>query len=590
MSKDIREQVSECVRRALCQALGRRDDLTLDPHVTTSQFADFQVNSMLSEARKAGQPPRELAKQVADILEVGGTSLIAAANVSGPGYLNLTISNQAILRRVQDRLLDERLGVPVCSKHKTVVIDYSQPNIAKEMHVGHLRSTIIGDSLARTFDFLGYSVLRQNHIGDWGTQFGMLIQYLLESGRGDTGQPQELQQLNSLYRESRTHFDENAAFAERARRRVVLLQGGDQQTIGLWKKIVSTSQSYFQEVYRLLDVLLTDDDIKGESFYNDALRDIANELERLGVAQMSDGALCFFLADDDAPATDAPLIIRKADGGFGYAATDLAALRYRVACLGASRVLYVVDSRQSLHFQLVFAAAERAGWIDGGRAVHVAFGSVLDPSGKPFKTREGKTVKLIDLLHSAVARATEIIATKNPGLSLDEVEGRARVVGIGAVKYADLSTNRRSDYVFDLERMLSMNGNTGVYLQYAYARVCSILRRTTTEPRIRDELARCVSGEYSVFDDAWNKSERELGLALDCMSSVLREVERHYEPHRLCHYLYAISTTFSRFYDACPVVSSRGEALSRRVALCKLTARTLELGLRLLGIRAPEEM
>ncbi|MET8162466.1 arginine--tRNA ligase [Sphaerisporangium sp. NPDC005289] len=556
-----------------------------DPHVRRSDRADLQANGLLAVAKKLRSQPREVAEKVVASLE--GADLIASCEVSGPGFLNLSLTDSALLRQVEARLADDRLGLPR-SLDGTTVIDYSQPNIAKEMHVGHLRSTIIGDSIARILGFLGEDVVRQNHLGDWGTQFGMLIQYLTESGgewrQGKSSAASSLSWLNRLYKDSRVKFDSDEEFAERARIRVVALQAGDAETLRSWREIVTESKLYFNEVYDKLGVLLTDEDAVGESFYNPFLAEVANELEKSGVAVISDGALCVFFDDIMGQNGEPlPLIIRKRDGGFGYAATDLAAIRHRVGTLAAHRILYVVDARQALHFRMVFETAKRIGWLNGEvDAVHLAFGTVLGKDGKPFKTRSGETVRLISLLDEAVDRARLVVQEKSRDLAAGGRETIAAVVGIGAVKYADLATSRAKDYVFDVDRMVSLNGNTGVYLQYAHARTRSILRKAGP-----DLTARARVHQGVVLEPA----ERALMLKLDDLDLTLKEVAHAYEPHRLCAYLFELSQTFTSFFDACPVVKAPGpEIRDNRLMLCRLTGDTLRIGLDLLGLAAPDRL
>jgi arginyl-tRNA synthetase len=430
-------------------------------------------------------------------------------------------------------------------------------------------------------------VIRQNHLGDWGTQFGMLIEYLFEHPElrtvpaGESG-PAAIARLTSLYRQARTAFDADPGFVDRARRRVVDLQSGDPGTLAAWRDLVDESKVYFNDVYRRLGVLLTDGDAVGESFYNPMLREIADDMEQRGIAVRSDGALCVFFDGIRGPdGKPTPLIVRKRDDGFGYAATDLAAIRHRVSTLGATRILYVVDSRQALHFRMVYETARRAGYLPTGvQAVHVSFGSVLGPDGRPFKTREGENVPLTSLLDEAVDRARATMLDRDPGLDPAGLDRRARQVGIGAVKYADLSTGRTRDYDFDLDRMVSLQGNTGVYLQYAHARIRSILRKLPARP------------VPSAVDDAvpLQPAERALALHLDELSAAVDAVAETLEPHRLAGYLYALAQAFTDFYDACPVLRAPEPVRGNRIALCRLTGDTLRLGLELLGIATPDQL
>ncbi|WP_432050645.1 arginine--tRNA ligase [Verrucosispora sp. NA02020] len=547
------------------------------PLVRRSERADFQVDGALAAARTLRRNPRDVAAEIVAGLPVGG--LVATAEVAGPGFVNLGLTDAALLSQVAGRLADPRLGVGTPEAGVTTVVDYSQPNIAKEMHVGHLRSTIIGDALVRILEHLGGTVVRRNHVGDWGTQFGMLIQYRSEHPAPVT-EDTSLRGLALLYRRARAAFDADPAFAERSRRRVVALQGGDPETTRAWQQIVAESTRYFTEVYDLLGVRLTAADAVGESAYNAALPGVAADLAAQRVAVTSDGALCVFFDDVRGPDGEpTPLIVRKRDGGFGYAATDLAALRQRVTELRADRLLYVVDARQALHFRMFFDTARRAGWLPSDvPAAHVAFGTVLGPDGRPFKTRAGDTVRLVDLLTEAVDRAREVVAAKNPDLTDAARDERARQVGIGAVKYADLATSRTRDYTYDPDRMLALTGNTGVYLQYAHARVRSILARAdgadeTVDPGV-----------------ALDPAERALILDLDAFADVLDEVVAGYEPHRLCGHLHRLAQSFTTFYERCPVLRAESPYRGNRLALCRLTGDTLRTGLGLLGIDAPERL
>ncbi|HCA85551.1 MAG TPA: arginine--tRNA ligase [Streptomyces sp.] len=570
-----------------------------DPLLRRSDRADFQANGMLALAKKLKGDPRSLAAKVVERIPTAATDsdpdpAIAAIEVSGPGFLNITVSDSAITSTLAARGADDRLGVPYAEQPGTTVIDYSQPNVAKEMHVGHLRSTVIGDAIVQILEHRGETVIRRHHIGDWGTQFGMLIQYLIEhpheldhasdaeraAGEGEAA----MARLNRLYKASRTMFDSDEEFKDRARRRVVDLQAGDEQTRALWHKIVDESKIYFQGVYEQLDVLVRDEDVVGESAYNDDLHQVCQDLEESGVAVRSDGALCVFFDDVKGPeGNPVPLIVRKSNGGFGYAATDLAAIRDRVGTLKADTLLYVVDARQALHFKMVFETARRAGWLPDGVAKQLAFGTVLGKDGKPFKTREGETVRLVDLLDEAVDRAAVVVREKSEGLGLGEQEilERANQVGIGAVKYADLSTSMARDYIFDLDRMVSLNGDTSVYLQYAYARIQSILRRAGdgVRPLAHPELPLAPA-------------ERALGLHLDAFGEVLAEVAASYEPHKLAAYLYQLASFYTTFYDQCQVLKAEGgpAQVENRLFLCALTARTLHQGMGLLGIRTPERL
>ncbi|MCO1618813.1 arginine--tRNA ligase [Micromonospora sp. CPM1] len=550
----------------------------VDPAVRRSQHADFQSDAALGLARRLGRPPREIAAEVRDRAALG--DLCAAVEVSGPGFLNLTVAGHALGGLVSVMAADPRLGVPPVAEPETVVVDYSGPNVAKEMHVGHLRSTVIGDAAARTLEWLGHRVLRANHLGDWGTPFGMLIEHLLDLGEAGAAQELSMGDLDGFYKAARAKFDDDEAFRERSRQRVVALQGGDPATLRLWRLLVTQSESYFLTVYDLLDVTLTGDDFRGESSYHDQLAPTVEELDRLGLLRRSDGADCVFppgsVGRDGEPL---PLIVRKSDGGYGYPATDLAALRHRTGALGATRLLYVVGLPQRRHFEMVFAVAAQAGWLAAPvRAEHVGFGSILGPDGRMLRSRAGGSVKLAGLLTEAVQRATALARERNPELGEAEAAEVGRAVGVGAIKYADLSGDRQKDYVLDWERMLSLDGNTAPYLQYAYSRVRSILRRAGAAAR--------PDAEVSLAEPA----ERALAMELVGFAAVVDEVAGSLEFHRLTAYLHRLAVAFSAFYERCPVLRSEGPIRESRLMLCELTGRVLRQGLDLLGIRTPERL
>jgi arginyl-tRNA synthetase len=576
------QQIAVSVRGAIARVYPELADA--DPVVRSSEHTDFQANAALALAKSLGTNPRQLAGSIA--AELGGAGAIAAVEVAGPGFLNVTVADRAVWQQIADRLDAPQLGVPSSEDGRRTVIDYSSPNVAKEMHVGHLRTTVIGDAIARVLGFLGGDVIRQNHLGDWGTQFGMLIQYLDEhpeaNWRAAEVQPGEsaVSALDALYRAARKEFDADEAFADRARGRVVALQGGDAETVARWHEIVDESAIAFRDIYARLGVLLQPEDSVGESFYNPMLADTVDELTRDGIAVESAGAVVIFSRTAKGPDGEPiPLILRKRDGGYGYDSTDLATIRYRIRDLKADRLLYVTDARQALHFQLVFEVAARAGWLPAGVvAEHVPYGTVLGPDGRPFKTRSGGTVRLAGLLDSAVAGARAVVAEKNPELPAEELDRIALAAGIGAVKYADLSTSRVKDYSFDLDRMVALSGNTSVYLQYAHARIQSILRRAGDVAYRVDTAAELAP------------AERALALHLDNFGGVLLEVATTLEPHRLCGYLYGLARAYTSFYDACPVLRAPEPQRSNRLALCRLTADTLRQGLGLLGIAAPERM
>ncbi|MCX4737529.1 arginine--tRNA ligase [Streptomyces antibioticus] len=583
LSHSVEQRLASALSATLPEAAGA------DPLLRRSDRADFQANGILALAKKAKANPRELATQV--VAQVVTGDVIGEIEVSGPGFLNVTVTDKAITENLAARYADTaRLGVPHAAHPGTTVVDYAQPNVAKEMHVGHLRSAVIGDAVVQLLEFTGESVVRRHHIGDWGTQFGMLIQYLDEhpheldhkDADGVSGE-EAMSNLDRLYKAARKLFDADEEFKTRARRRVVDLQAGEPQTLAIWQKFVDESKIYFFSVFDKLDMEISDPDIVGESGYNDMLHETCRLLEESGVAVRSDGALCVFFDDIKGPdGNPVPLIVQKSDGGFGYAATDLSAIRDRVFNLKADTLLYVVDARQSLHFRMVFETARRAGWLnDDVTARQLAFGTVLGKDGKPFKTREGETVKLVDLLDEAVERATAVVAEKREkvGLTDEEVVENGRFVGVGAVKYADLSTSAVRDYKFDLDQMVSLNGDTSVYLQYAYARIQSILRKSEdARPVAHPELALAPA-------------ERALGLHLDQFAETVLEAAAAYEPHKLAAYLYQLASLLTTFYDQCPVLKAETPELrENRLFLIDLTARTLHRGMALLGIRTPEKL
>lgn len=547
------------------------------------RFGDFQANLAMPLAKRLGKPPRDVANAVVAALDWQDLCE-EVPGIAGPGFINLKLRSDYLDRLAAGLAADDRLAVEKTADPQTVVLDYSGPNVAKEMHVGHLRSSVIGDALARTLDFLGHRVIRQNHLGDWGTQFGMLIQYLVEkydryleaaqSGKLNA----QIGDLNIFYRNAKARFDEDSDFADRSRQRVVSLQAGDEETLAIWRFLVIESARHFNAVYRRLGVTLTDADVRPESFYNDQLAAVVAELKEKKIALESEGATCVFVEG-----FDAPLVIQKSGGGYGYATTDLAAIRFRTATLGARRIAYVVDARQRDHFAMVFDTAKRAGWLDHATAEHVQFGTILGEDGKPFKTRSGETVKLVDLLDEAQQRAAKIVTEKNPDLAEGDREHVARVVGIGAVKYADLSSDRVKDYVFSWDRMLAMEGNTAPYLQYAYARIRSIFRKGVAP----ESPGTAVPGFFHIDHPA----ERTLVLTLVQFGGVIRSVAGRLEPHHLCNYLYTLAAAFSGFYENCPVLKADTDAQRRsRLALCDLTARTLKQGLGLLGIEVLDRM
>ncbi|MEV4753604.1 arginine--tRNA ligase [Micromonospora sp. NPDC049559] len=570
--------LEELLADRLAQAFSTVAGEPVAPAVRRSQHADFQSDAALALARRLGRPPRDIAAEVLRAAEL--TDLCSAAEVSGPGFVNLTLAEPALGRLLTRMAADERLGVAPSAAPETVVVDYSAPNVAKEMHVGHLRSTVLGDATVRLLQWLGHRVIKANHLGDWGTPFGMLIEHLVDLGEAEAAHELSVGDLDSFYKAARAKFDADDAFKQRARLRVVALQGGDETTLRLWRLLVTESERYFLTVYDRLDVMLDAGDFYGESYYNDQLAPVTDELDRLGLLRPSGGAACVFpegyTGRDGQPL---PLIVRKSDGGFGYAATDLAAIRHRTRDLGATRLLYFVGLPQRQHFEMVYAVARQAGWLrPPARAEHVGFGSILGADGRMLRSRTGDSIKLVELLDEAVARAAELARRKNPDLDEQEVTAVARAAGIGAIKYADLATDRNRDYVFDWQRMLALDGNTAPYLQYAHARIRSIFRRAGVGV---PEGAPVIVGE---------PAERALAIALLDFGAVVRTVEATLEFHRLAGYLHTVAATFSGFYENCPVLRADGPVRQSRLVLCDLTARVLRQGLHLLGIASPDRM
>jgi arginyl-tRNA synthetase len=577
MSVDLLPALRRRVGDAIRDAYGD-EAAAVDPAIHRSAHADYQADAALALARMQKRSPRDVATTLARHLPPD--DVIAEAVVSGPGFLNLTLRAGHVAAELGRMLADVRLGVSPASPLETVVVDYSAPNVAKEMHVGHLRSTIIGDAIVRLLEFQGHRVIRQNHVGDWGTPFGMLIEHLLDERAA--GRDSTVRELVGFYQAARARFEADPAFAERTRRRVVLLQGGDQETLALWRRLIDLSVEHFSTLYEQLGVTLRPEDVAGESRYNADLPAVVADLERAGLARPSAGAICVFLPGftgrDGEPV---PLMIRKQDGGYTYATTDLAALRYRVQTLGARRVIYVVGQEQSQHLAMVFQTARLAGWVDEGvRLEHVAFGAILGRDRKRLKTRAGNSIRLSELLDEAVERAARVVEEKSPDLDPDTRARIAAAVGIGAVKYGDLASDRVKDYVFDWDRMLALDGNTAPYLMYAHTRIRSILRKGATSE------AEAASGAIRIE----NAAERALAFELLEFPSAVERTAETLQPHRVCGSLYAIATAFMTFYERCPVLRAQEPARVSRLALSALTARVLVRGLDLLGIEAPEQL
>lgn len=577
--ENFKQQLSRLLGRALREASGIAD---CNPNVieaTRPEFGDYQANGVMAAAGRCGRKPRELAAAaIAGILDEGG--IVASAEVAGPGFINIRLSERALLARGNDVLREPQSLIPAAGEPRKIVVDHSSPNLAKEMHVGHLRGTVIGDCLSRVLERLGHEVIRQNHVGDWGTQFGMLIAHLRELGQDSSALQAELSDLETFYRAAKDKFDADPAFADKARLSVVKLQSGDPEYLKAWQSFIDESLRHCQEIYQRLDVGLTLADLDAESRYNDDLDEIIHELEEKGLLRESDGARCVFLPEfkgkDGEPL---PVIVQKSDGGYLYSTTDLAAVRMRSFDFKADRSLYVVDARQSLHFKQVFAVARAADMASGNISLeHIAYGTVMGKDNKPYKTRSGDSVKLADLLDEAVARAFKLVSTKNPDLAEDERQLIAETIGIASVKYADLSKNRMSDYVFDWTTMLSFEGNTAPYLLYACTRIKSLLRKRKDDSGGK-ELTELTQPE-----------ERALLLKALQLPEIVEVVAGECHPNLLCNYLYELSGAFMRFYEACPILKAEPNIRNTRLALASLTEQTLEQGLDLLGIKTLERM
>ena len=537
-----------------------------------AEFGDYQANGVMAAAKRAGLNPRDVAADVIARLssDADFSAMVSAMDVAGPGFINITLAASFVAPSLATT-------IDACSTPQTVVVDYSAPNLAKEMHVGHLRTTIIGDSVVRVLEALGHHVIRQNHVGDWGTQFGMLLTYLEDSGNASD----KLADLENFYRASKQRFDEDEDFRERSRRAVVALQSGDAAALQQWQRFIDISMSHCQDIYDRLGITLSADHIMGESAYNDDLAGVIDALDGAGLLQQSEGADCVFLDQFKNKQGDIqPVIVRKSDGGYLYATTDLAAISHRAKRLQADRVLYFVDARQSLHFKQIFAVARAAGFApEALQLEHLPFGTMLGQDGKPFKTRQGGIIKLADLLDEAERRAAALVREKNPDIEPEQLAHLAKVIGLGAVKYSDLSKNRTSDYVFDWDQMLSFDGNTAPYLQYAYSRIQSVLRKAGVDPA---QLPREAIAE--------EEPERRLAVYIAAFNDVLQQVADEGYPHYLCAYLYELATRFTTFYEQCPILNSDDAQRIRRLVLANSTGIALQKGLDLLGIDVVDQM
>jgi arginyl-tRNA synthetase len=575
---DIERQLNDLLVAGARNALGNQAE-GFDPAVRPSKHAHFQANGVLGLAKQLGTQPRELAQQIVDAIQ-DDRGTLASIEIAGPGFINLTLSSAFLSSLATDLARTANLGLYAKQNKRRYVLDYSGPNIAKSMHVGHLRTTVIGDCIARMLEATGQAVIRQNHLGDWGTQFGMLIEHMVDSDDPEETAKSAVDDLDGFYRAARQRFESDGEFADRSRARVVKLQSGDKDTISKWETLVATSKSHFGTVYDRLGVTLSDSDDRGESFYNDMLDDVVADLESKDMLKVSQGALCAypegFVGRDGEPF---PLIVRKSDGGYGYVATDLATVRYSVDQLGANSLVYVTDARQAQHFYMVFAVARQAGWItDDIETVHVGYGMVMGPDNKPFKSRSGETVQLIALLDEAVERAQNAMSERSSDLD-DEAKAQvARSVGIGAIKWFDLKNEHTNNYAFDFDRMLAFNGNTGPYVQYASTRAKAVMRKAGEN---------IADADVNLVEPA----EIELGIHLPAFASAVLGATESYEPHQLCNYLYELADKFTKFYETCPVLTAPDDATrASRLVLCVTTARVLDRGLQLLGIEPVDRM
>ncbi|MBG2922593.1 arginine--tRNA ligase [Proteus mirabilis] len=575
---NIQAFLSEKISMAMSAAGAPADSEPLVRQSAKVQFGDYQANGVMGAAKKMGIPPRQLAEKILEHLDI--TDIADKVEIAGPGFINIFLSPVWVAQQAEFALADEHLNITKVTP-ETIVIDYSSPNVAKQMHVGHLRSTIIGDASARTLSFLGHNVIRANHLGDWGTQFGMLIAYL-EKKQNENAADMALADLEEFYREAKKCYDEDEVFAERARNYVVRLQGGDEYCRTMWCKLVDITMQQNQLTYQRLNVTLTEDDIMGESLYNPMLPGIVADLKAKGLAVESEGATVVFL-DEYKNKEGEPMgvIIQKKDGGYLYTTTDIACAKYRHEQLHANRVLYYIDSRQHQHLMQAWTIVRKAGYIPDSMSLeHHMFGMMLGKDGRPFKTRSGGTVRLTDLLDEAHERALTLIREKNPDMDEEELNNIARVVGIGAVKYADLSKNRTTDYIFDWDLMLSFEGNTAPYMQYAYTRVASIFKRAEID---ESALTQPIS--------LTQPHEKQLALRLVQFDETITQVAREGTPHVMCAYLYDLAQSFSGFYENCPILSAENDNVRQsRLKLARLTARTLKQGLETLGIETVDRM
>lgn len=570
----MKEILTAAFKHAIQTTFGE-EAANCDPSIqlaTRPEFGDYQANFAMRLSKILKKNPVEIATAVVNQLQ--SNPLFKSLTPSGPGFINITLSDEFLASKLQATIKDDFLGIKPVSHPQNVVVDYANANVAKEMHVGHIRSIVIGDAIVRLLNFLGHSTIRQSHLGDWGTQFGMLIQHLFDTGQDPRAF--SVSDLDVLYKKSKQQFDADAEFAERARQRVVALQQGDEKTLEAWRHLVKESLQYFQKIYDKLDVLLTEEDARGESFYNSMLAKVIDELEATGLVATSDGAKVIFL--DGFPI---PFIIRKKDGGYLYASTDLAAAQFRIETLKAHRIIYLTDARQKQHFAMLFAALHKAKWAEHVRLEHIPFGAILGPDNKPFKTRSGESIRLIALLEEAENRAMQLAQEKNPSLKSEELKEIAHAIGIGALKYADLRADKIKDYVFDWNKLLAFEGNTAPYLQNAYVRIRAIFRKGN------------IKIEYLSIPKLQLASDIEHTLAVKLLEfpDLIYSVADDLSLHRLCDYLYDLAATYHQFYEHCPILATEDQIIrNSRLVLSDITARTLKLGLDLLGIKTLEQM
>lgn len=575
----VRELLNNIFTQAISNTLHVNNANPVIQLAARPEFGDYQANFAMGLAKELKKNPREVAALVVENLKEN--KMFSKLEIAGPGFINITLADEFLDQSVIELIQQEKPGAANLINPPNIVVEYPSANAAKEMHVGHLRPAIIGDAIARIFIYLGYNVIKQNHLGDWGTQFGMLIEHLFTTAT--TSSSHAISDLNLFYQQAKQRFDEEPGFADRARQRTVELQQGEERAKQLWKKIIDESENHFEIIYKLLGLLISREDTRGESFYNDQLDDVTRELEEKGLIEISAGAKVIFLEGFVDPENKpVPMIVRKSDGAALYATTDLAAMRYRIQKLKASRIIIMTDARQKQHFAMLFAAARKAGWITAETRVdHIPFGSILGEDHKPFKTRSGEVVKLISLIEEAQQRAQKLLTEKNPSLSLEQQHEIAHAIGIGALKYSDLSNDKIRDYVFNWDSMLSFEGNTAPYLQNAYVRICALFRKGGITP------AQISFSNIKIT----NQHEHQLVVKILGFTDVLNSVADDLSLHRLCYYLYELASLFHRFYENCPILNCEENALrNSRLALCAATAKILNIGLSLLGIRVVEYM